>query len=70
MITNVYASTRSPKIDTLLKISKLEKRIKHLKEVGDEIILDFCGIKKVTLKEDLADLIKDYKCINIKKGLL
>jgi len=69
MITNVYASTRSPKIDTLYKLNSLEKRIKYLKETENEVILDFCGIKKVTIKDDLKEVVSGCKCINVKKGL-
>lgn len=70
MIINVYAYTRSPKIDTLAKIMSLEKKINYCKEVGEDFILDFCGIKKVTLKEDLNDTIAGCKTINVKSGML
>lgn len=70
MIVNVYAYTRSPKIDTLYKINSLDKKIKHILELDVMFVLDFCGIKSVTLKEDLIDVIKYCHCINVKKGML
>jgi len=65
---NVYAYT-GRNINTLYGLYKLDRKIKTLTEEGKSFILDFCGIKKCTLSEDLMDVIGGCECINVKKGI-